>query len=184
MDREKGRMPDGRVFVIHNINATTRYIHPNYDYVVGDGILSETGRVVIFELRPKQPDDPGFVARWDGGNRAIPDKIQYAVDIDIVGPSNAEQRRFRNDQNGYSGHHAHQPSDEQNTYEVYIKTPAGLVFDATISFNRQHGLVLPSTTGNVATLNTAKVKAGMLAKIKSAIVKLYQLTRSSVGLRG
>jgi hypothetical protein len=171
MDKDKARLPDGRVFAIHNIKLEERYRHPDYDYTLGDGALSETGRIDLFELKSKKPNDPSFIARWDGGNRVFPHKIQYAVDIDIQGVSKAEQRRFRKGKGGYSGHHTTRASPDENRYEVLITTPSGVVFDATVSFNRHHGIAFTTKIDIVVTLRTV-------------IMKAYQLARSSVRFCG
>jgi hypothetical protein len=60
MEKDKARMPDGRVFVIHNIKIEERYRHPDYACTRCNGALSETGRIDIFELRSTKPDHPSF----------------------------------------------------------------------------------------------------------------------------
>src|ERR1700692_2783857 len=120
MDRDKARSPDGRVFAISNLQLEERYRHPDYAFTEGNGQLSETGRIVLFELKSRKPGDPAFVARWDGGNRKFLHKIQYAVDIDILGVSGADQKQFRKGVGGYSGHHANRLSDTENRYNVLI----------------------------------------------------------------
>jgi hypothetical protein len=146
MNRDKARLQDGRVFDIRDLNVEQRYLHPDYTYVKGDGKLSETGQLILFELKPNKESDPSFIARWDGGNRAIPEKIQYAVDIDMRGPSKAAEKKFRDGADGYCGHHTEKVSDTENKYRALIKTPNGRVFDATICFTKHHGLTIQTQT--------------------------------------
>ena len=145
MRRLKGRVPDGRVFDIRDIDADTRNLHPDYEYVVGDGSLADNDRLLVFELRPKILDLPSFVGRWDGGNRAVPNKVRHDLDIDIRDVSDEQMRQFKGCKDGYGGHHTVQVGSE-NKYIVHLTTPAGLVFDATISFSKHHAILLTAAT--------------------------------------
>ena len=148
MRKVKGRVPDGRVFEIRDINATIRCLHPDYEYLECDGRLADNDWLLIFELRPKITTLPSFKARWDGGNRSAPHTIRYDLDIDIHGVSDAEVEQFKKCKGGYSGHHTIQV-DGKNEYIVYLITPAGLIFDATISFSKHHALARESTVRRV-----------------------------------
>ena len=178
MRKAKGRVPDGRVFEIRDINAITRYLHPDYEYVQCDGTLRDNDWLLIFEVRPKTAGPPSFKARWDGGNRAAPQTIRYDLDIDIHGVSNAEVERFKKSKDGYSGHHTKKTSADENRYDIYLTTPAGLIFDAAISFSKHHALSLGNPIDNVATVSTTRVPAGTLTKLKSFAMSLYQVMRS------
>jgi hypothetical protein len=182
MDRDKARLPDGRVFLIHNIKIDERYRHPDYTCTLGDGALSETGRIDLFKLESTKPGDPSFVARWDGGNRSFLHKIRYDVDIDIIGVSARDERRFKKGRGGYGGHHTMRVKQDENKYDVRITVPAGVVFDATVSFNRRHAIEISAPIPSKVTVGMTK--AGWLAKLISVIMYLYQLARSSVRLRG
>jgi hypothetical protein len=164
MENAKARIPDGRVFVIRNIKIEERYRHPDYACTRCNGALSETGRIDIFELRSTKPDHPSFIARWDGGNRSFFRKIRYDVDIDIVGVSAGDERRFKKGKAGYGGHHTTRVNQGENKYDVLITVPAGLVFDATISFNRKHGMSIEAPVLSEVKVSTAKIAAGWLAK--------------------
>jgi hypothetical protein len=157
MDKDQARKPDGRVFAIRNIKIEELYRNPDYTCALGDGALSKTGRIVLFEVRSARSSDPSFVARWDGGNRSFLHKIKYEVDIDIVGVSKAEQRRFRKRRGGYKGHHTIRVNQDGNKYEVSIATPFGPVFEANVSFN-QHGIALTTTNGIIASLKSLITK--------------------------
>jgi hypothetical protein len=135
-------------------------------------------------LKSTKPGDPSFVARWDGGNRSFLHKIRYDVDVDIVGVSAGEERRFKKGRGGYGGHHTMRVKQDENKYDVRITVPAGVVFDATVSFNRQHAIENSAPISSEVTVGMTKVVAGWLAKLISVIMYLYRLARSSVRLRG
>jgi hypothetical protein len=182
MRKPRGRVSDGRVFEISDIKADTRHLHPDYKYVVADGSLAENDRLLIFELCPKIAGLPSFAARWDGGNRS--GKVQYALDIDIRGVSDEEIKQFKRGKNGYCGHHAKQVGNE-NKYHVRLKTPVALIFDATITFSRQHNLLASSSAiGSEVTVTQEKRRPSILKRLANGIMYLYQLARSSVRLRG
>jgi hypothetical protein len=181
MRKPKGRFPDGRVFEIRDINADIRYRHPEYEYIAGDGMLPDGNddRLIIFKLRSKNAGLPSFSARWDGGNRSS--LVRYELDIDLLADPE-EAKRFIRGEPGYAGHHAIQVGTE-NKYKVYVTIPVvGLIFDATITFSRQHNLLRSSSVGSEVTVSTAKKKPCILEKLKAAIIRLYQLARLSVRL--
>ena len=179
MRRPKGRVPDGRVFDIRDIKADIRHLHLDYEYVAGDGSLADNDRLLIFELDPKISGLPSFVGRWDGGNRSIPSKIRYDLDIDIRDVSDEVVKQFESCKNGYGGHHTTQVGTE-NKYLVDLKTPTGLIFDATISFSKHHALLATAPIANNVTVTAATKRACICQKLKAGIVRLYQLARSSV----
>jgi hypothetical protein len=121
MRKQKGRVPDGRVFDIRDIEADIRYLHTDYEYANGDGSLSDANddRVLVFHLTPKLTNLPSFVGRWDGGNRSVPTKIRYDLDVDIRGVSDEEVRQFKSGKKGYDGHHTEQVGSE-NKYKVRL----------------------------------------------------------------
>lgn len=158
MRKPKGRVPDGRVFEIRDIKADTRYLHTDYQYVVGDGSLADNDRLLVFELRPKISGLPSFAARWDGGNRSVPRKIQYALDIDITGDvSPQDKKQFKTRKGGYFGHHTKQVGSE-NKYIVYLTVPTALIFDATVTFSRHHKLLAAAPVGSEVTITPIKTK--------------------------
>ena len=60
MRRPKGRVPDGRVFDIRDIKADTRYLHPDYEYLAGDGSLADNDRLAPEpDLANRRGDDLG-----------------------------------------------------------------------------------------------------------------------------
>lgn len=163
-----GRVPDGRVFEIRDVKADIRHIHADYEYIEGDGSLADDDRLLVFHLRPKQSGLPSFVGRWDGGNRSIPTKIRYDLDVDIRGVPDREIKDFKRGKSGYRGHHTKQ-IDGQNKYILYLTTPAGLIFDATITFTKHHNLLSEGTVGSSVTLSTTK----SLARISTSLSRLF-----------
>jgi hypothetical protein len=180
MRKVKGPVPDGRVFEIRDINADTRYLHPEYEYLTGDRRIADDDRLIVFELRSKKAALPSFSARWDGGNRSVHSRIRYDLDIDILDP--AETNRFKNEKDGYHGHHTIQVGTE-NKYIVDLKIPVvGLIFDATITFSRHHNLLRTASSDSEVTVTTSKRQPSILEMLKGVIMRSYQLARSSVRL--
>jgi len=101
------QMRDGKVFEINNLTIDVRCLNPNYSLLKQDSAaLGATGRLDLFELRPKSGGGPAFFGRWDGGSRDQGKVERDDLDIDISGVSRAEQHRFESGKNGYAGHHS------------------------------------------------------------------------------
>src|SRR5260370_37374236 len=82
----------------------------------------------------KRAGKPSFHARVDDGSSDNPKETE--LDIDIKGVSDADRRDFKNDLNGYSGHHNDRsPSPSERIFEIKIATPKGRVFEGQVSFN-------------------------------------------------
>ena len=113
----------------------------------------------------------------------MPTKIRYDLDIDIIGVSDEEIRNFKGCKNGYCGHHTKQVGSE-NKYNVLLRTPAGLIFNATISFTRQHDVLSAAPLHEVVMVTSNQTRASVFARLRGLIMRLYQLARSSVRLRG
>jgi hypothetical protein len=97
---------DGKVFRVYNVKVEKHYLHPDYELIAHDpAVLSETGRLGVFEVKSISGTRPNFSGRWDGGDRNKPEKIRYDLDIDILEVARKIQRQFKNGENGYSGHH-------------------------------------------------------------------------------
>jgi hypothetical protein len=177
MRKLKGRVADGRVFEIRDIKADTRYLHADYEYAEGDGSLADDDRLLVFHLCPTKAGLPSFTARWDGGNRSILRKIRYDLDVDINDVLPSEVKRFKKGKDGYCGHHTRQVGGE-NKYIVHLTTPAGLIFDATITFTKHHAQLNASTVRSSVTLSTTKWSAWVPVTLRRILVHLYQLARS------
>jgi hypothetical protein len=134
MDPKRALKQDGKVFDVVNVAKTERYLKPDYRCEAGTGTREPTGKLTVFRLIPRDEKLPSFEARWDGGNRET-NRERFDLDIDIQGVSKSEKRKFEKGGGGYSGHHATEiPVTEGHAYEVSIATPAGKIFDGTVSF--------------------------------------------------
>lgn len=150
---------DGKVFRVYNVKVEKHYLHPDYELIAHDpAVLSETGRLDVFEVKSISGTRPNFSGRWDGGDRNKPEKIRYDLDIDILEVARKIQRQFKNCENGYSGHHT-TPSARMigNAYDLSISIPGEVVFEGTVSFNRQHGLGIKADVKAMASMNFEKI---------------------------
>ncbi len=125
--------PDGATSLC-NLKVTPRHMHPDYEIQVHDLKRGETGLLKVFSLRPTNAQLPSFSARIDDGNsyrRKTPE-----LDIDIEGVSNATKRHFKNNLNGYGGHHTDRSlGPEHRIFDVKIVIPSKTIFDGEVSFN-------------------------------------------------
>ena len=125
---------DGKVFEVRDFNVKMKYRSRNYELFPREGVLNSTGRLDIFELRPKLGNLPTFSARWDGGSREEGKTERSDLDIDITGVSAKESKRFKSGVGGYSGHHTDKMPNEGHTYQVSLRTPNEKIFEGTVSF--------------------------------------------------
>lgn len=136
MDPECVQRQDGKVFDITNLVITEQHRSPDYCCETGPCTLAETGELVLFRILPISDEAlPSFRARWDGGSREPGKQERFELDIDIVGVSKAEKRKFEKGLDGYSGHHAKKIAADRHLYEARIATPRGRIFEATVSFS-------------------------------------------------
>jgi hypothetical protein len=139
---ERVQRQDGKVFEIGNVAIEEeRYRSPDYKFEAEDCHLSSTGHLKIFRLTPISGKPPSFTARWDGGSRE-PGKERFELDIDMEGMSNDEIRKFKGDKCGYSGHHTVSDAPDSHRYQILLKTPNAMIFDATVSFTLLRKLAL------------------------------------------
>lgn len=168
----KVQVQDGKVFEINSLTIGEGYLNPNYSLLKQDSaVLGATGRLDIFELRPKSGGGPSFSGRWDGGSRDKGKVERDDLDIDISGVSIAEQRRFRNGEDGYAGHHPKRiASTPARVYEVSIRTPNdGIIFDGTVSFSVHRKMEFRASMIPFGATVDAKVRGSFWARIKAMI---------------
>ena len=95
--QEKARRvlePRGQVFHVRDFGLVeVRFLSSDYAFEECDGTLTPTGRLDIFRLSARDPSLPGFLARWDGGNRY--GREQFDLDIDMVNAGEDEIAKFR-----------------------------------------------------------------------------------------
>jgi hypothetical protein len=76
------------------------------------------------------------------------------LDIDMHEASKTAIRKFKGNKDGYSGHHTNRATNpDKRIFDVTIKTPAGVVFDGTVSFsNTYEEIVLMQSTSKVTAI--------------------------------
>lgn len=117
---------------IFNIVIKYEYIDPEYslDYSEQQEI-SETGRLNLVNIIPKNNNDPLFKARWD--------EFDNNVDVDMYNVSKSQIKNFKKEEYGYSGHHSNKINSPNRIFSINIQIPAKLIFKGTISFNLNCG---------------------------------------------
>src|SRR3954447_8115125 len=122
MDRkqkeQRVQQHDGKVFNVGEPVVNVRYQSPDYVFEDGPRGLTSTGRFIVFRLTPISGKPTSFEPRWDGGSRDSGKQERYDLDIDMVGVSRREAKKFERGQAGYSGHHTTVPSVEGTVCEV------------------------------------------------------------------
>lgn len=132
MDRnqkiERIKKEDGKVFSVSNLKILTKTLHSDFVLSRHPVNISDTGLLLILEILPKSGQGPRFTARWD--------EAATAMDFDMLDISTSAARKFKNNRDGYSGHHTCRSSDpDVRTFEVKIETPQGVIFEGDVTFN-------------------------------------------------
>jgi hypothetical protein len=136
----------GRVFKVSNLEVNSNYIHSDYECEPCGGILTDTGDLRVLKLVPKSGSGPYFTARWD-------QKPEH-LDIDMHGASKSAIGDFKNNRNGYSGHHTSRSTDpDKRIFDVKIETPAGVIFDGSVSFSNNYELIVATNLCVAGTLD-------------------------------
>jgi hypothetical protein len=134
MEREKFARLELRACSASKIQITTHEIDPTYQ--VTFAVVSNTsdmGHLELFRIEPRQADLPIFSGRWD--------LRPNTIDLDLIGDP-AAGRAFRDETNGYHGHHTTVISDSPRIYGVDVHTPEGCVFRGTVTLNIGLGVSL------------------------------------------
>jgi hypothetical protein len=122
---------EGRVSKISNLVVTPRYVNPDYKYEICDGFLTDTGKLEILTLIAKSGGGPYFIARWD----YRPEHL----DIDMHNASRSAIRKFKNNKDGYGGHHTNRTTDpNKRIFDVTIELPNSVIFDGEVSFSNTY----------------------------------------------
>jgi len=126
MDRRKVRK-DGRVFAVKDL-VIKELIFKNPDYQIElyhDNRATETMHLIIGKLIPNDPSLPYFIFRWD--------HKQDQFDVDIENVNNKTKKKFKDGENGYSGHHPRRFVDAKSRcMEVNVSLPNKKIFQGTI----------------------------------------------------
>ena len=157
MDRQqkinKVNNQDGRVSKVSNLEVQPTAIHPDYRSEPCDGILSETGKLEVLKVVSKAGNGPYFIARWDH-------KPEH-LDIDMHGASNSEIRKFKSNEDGFAGHHSRRVTDpDKRLFEIKIETPAGVIFDGTVSFSNTYEVIVAEKAEATVTVDAQVIRAG------------------------
>jgi hypothetical protein len=144
----------GRVSHISNLEVSPTVIHPDYKSEPCDGILSETGKLEILKLVPKSGDGPYFIARWD--------QRTERVDIDMHGASRSAIRKFKNEREGYSGHHTRRTADpDKRVFDIQVQMPPlGTIFDGTVSFSNHYKMSVEVGSYSMVTVEPRLIRGG------------------------
>lgn len=127
-----------RVSSVQNLSIDPAFIHPDFQIMPGEGVLSETGRLEILKIVSKIGDGICFTARWDH-------KPEH-LDIDMHGTSSSAISKFKNSRDGYLGHHTSRSTDpDKRIFEIKIQTPQGLIFEGSVSFSNTYEEPLSET---------------------------------------
>jgi hypothetical protein len=158
MKVEQANKQDGKVFEVRDVNIQERFRSQGYVLSTPNtAVISSTGLLTIFELRPISGKGPSFVGRWDGGSRDEGKTQRDDLDIDIKGDGvNAEVTlRFKRGEDGYSGHWTkHVPSTFGHAYDVSIRIPGETIFDGTVCFSVHRKIEFAGSVSFRATLDT------------------------------
>jgi hypothetical protein len=177
-DRARG---DGQARSLSNLQINTRYLSPGYQLITHDLSRGDTGLLSIFSLVPTTTGKPTFQARLDDGspgNRREPE-----LDIDIKGVTAAVEIAFKNNRDGFAGHHSNRsPNQSHRIFDVEIVTPAGQLFDGEVSFNAAFSLELNVHINSTLTADASVIHASWAARIINALRRAYVRTRKLFGL--
>ena len=130
-------IPDGRAFGVNEVKADIDYKSKDYDLECYSA------------LKPKRESLPEFVFRWD-------EKAE-SLDVDILNVSENAKRKFRQEVEGYRGHHTRRIPDckDRRVYETLIEMPLfGTVFRGRIVAPLHRKLELSSSIGFKAHLGS------------------------------
>lgn len=128
MKPEEVAIKDGKAFKTTEVKVIEKWIHPKYEMIkYRENRITDTGLLLVAELRPMEENLPRFLFRWD-------EKAE-SLDVDITDVSEEIKRKFKRGREGYEGHHPKRVPDEKEIiFEVCIRTPQGKVFEGKISF--------------------------------------------------
>jgi hypothetical protein len=138
MDPDKFAKLPVRIEGVHNVSLELKFLDAGYrlEYCERSSTTS-SGHTAIFRLVPTDPPVAGFVSRWD--NR------EQTIDVDPEPPNCIDRDDWRDERNGYRGHHSRKVNDNPRIYEINLHTPAGPVLHATIRLNIDVGMQFGDT---------------------------------------
>ena len=129
MDIKKVEERDGARATL-NVSEERKYIHPDYDLVLGEGEIGPTGLLAIATLKLKNSGTgvlPEFILRWDDKDDRL--------DVDSLSKLEKEQRLFRKGTGGYYGHHSVRISFSPRVFEIDLAWRGQLIYRGRLKFN-------------------------------------------------
>lgn len=130
MDIKKVEERDGKARATLNVSEEHKYIHPDYDLVLGEGEISPTGLLAIATLKLKNPRTgvlPEFILRWDDKDDRL--------DVDSLSKLEKEQRLFRKGTGEYYGHHSVRISFSHRVFEINLAWRGQVIYHGKLKFN-------------------------------------------------
>lgn len=146
MDKDQVAEYDGKARSAPKVSEQHRFIHSDYEIVLGGTQIGPTGLLVIAELKPRDANIgtfPKFVFRWD--------EKANCLDVDPANVSRTEINHFKEGFGGYYGHHTVKSSSSPRVFTANIGWRTERIYEGQISFNLARKVKLETTIG----LNTS-----------------------------
>lgn len=115
------------------IEIEVSFCHSDYELSAEASAVATPSKLLrLFSLVPKTPSNPTFFGRYDARDDLSGRDKASAVDVDVPGLTDAEERDFKAGKNGFSGHHSTRTKDRQ--HQILISTSKqGKIFEGTLS---------------------------------------------------
>jgi len=140
MDRAKVRKKNGKVFSLKEVKLLKKY-YLSQDYRVElhpYKKITDTGLLIIGELIPVEKELPIFSFRWD--------EKKEELDVDINNVKDAIKNRFKEEKNGYEGHHSIRLQNKKGrVFRINVGLPANDIFQGDIAVPVARELELNNT---------------------------------------
>ncbi|MGB6687494.1 MAG: hypothetical protein WBE76_06595 [Terracidiphilus sp.] len=119
----------------NGIEIEVSFCHPDYELSAEASAVATPSKLLrIFSLVPETSSNPTFFGRYDARDDLSGRNKASAVDVDVSGLTDAEERDFKAGKNGFSGHHSTRTKDGQ--HQILISAPKhGKIFEGTLSMN-------------------------------------------------
>ena len=135
MDSQKRAALEVKIDEAHHIDLTTESIDPMFvAEVYESNPTTTTGLTALFRVLSKEKSLPSFVIRWDDRDQT--------VDVDPERFDAIPKSLWKEERNGYSGHHAKKVSASPRVNQVELHIPGRLIFKGLLRFNIGIGVQL------------------------------------------
>lgn len=121
------KLEDGKAVRTNDVSAKTKYLNDAYRLNLKPfHEITATGKLIVAELHPQDLQKPGFTIRWD--------ENRDTIDVDIENVQEDVKWKFRNEEEGYRGHHTQRIKNTKNRiFEVYISIPEQKIFEGEVT---------------------------------------------------